>query len=282
MTIRRMTEEDIGFALALSNLEGWAYSATEFEQMFRFPHEGSLVWEEGSPAGFITSVQCGTTATIGHLVVSTEARGRNIGRRLLEASLAEIDSLDIESVLLFSTAQGERLYSSFGFRPSRGVVSYGVSTASRGVTAAPICPQLSPEDLDEACSIDERVFGDDRGDLLETLYRGHPGMCFKKVSQGRLTGYVFVRDTPIGPNIGPWASVTGSPDDAAQLLASALSVRPASRFDMGLFRDIPLAMRLVEGYQCVKRFDVMMMVRGADRYPRREDGALGIAAFELG
>lgn len=282
MHMRPMRVEDIDYALTQANLEGWAYTHPEFERIFRLPHRGCLVWDEGSPAGFVTSVQCGGTAVIGHLVVSAGSRGRKVGRTLLDGCLAELDAGGVESVLLFSTAQGERLYRSCGFRPTRRVISYGISATGLGERVPPTCTCILPEDLDEVCSIDERVFGDDRRAVLEDLYGGDPDMCFKSVTEGRITGYVFGRRTPMGSDIGPWTSVTGSPADAAGLVTSVLSVQPGGRFDLGLFEDSPLAMGALEGFPCVKRFDVLLMVKGEDRYPADAEGALGIAAFELG
>lgn len=282
MTIRPISADDVDFALALTNVEGWAYSRPEFERILRLPHEGSLVWIDGPPAGFVTSVQFGGTAVIGHLVVSSEFRGKKVGRSLLEECLGCLDSMGIRSVLVFSTAQGRSLYESCGFRPTRRVVSYGISDAPHGRRHVPVCPNLLPEDLDEVCAVDEEVFGDDRTIVLEDLYNGHPGFCFKTEEAGRISGYVFVRSTPIGLDIGPWVSLTGSPEDAERLIAAALSVQPGGRFDMGFFGDCPLAMGALGGYPCVKRFDVQLMVRGEDRYPSSAKGALGIAAFELG
>ena len=278
--MRAMTEGDIGFALELTDREEWAYSRNEFERMFRLPHSGCLVWDEGSPSAFVTGVQYGRTAVISHLVVSGESRGRNIGRRLLEASLGELDKLGMESVLLFSTSSGERLYRSLGFCNLRDVVSYGFRVGDD--LGGRRCAGVQPEDMEEVCALDSCLFGDDRSLLLNELYAEHPDLCFKTVDGGRVTGFAFGRRTPLGGDIGPWASTSGHDEDASSLLRSVLDGFRGERVDVGFFDDVPLAMSLLDGQRREKEFRVKLMVRGGVRYPAVPQGVLGIAGFELG
>lgn len=278
--MRPMDEGDIEFALRLTDNEGWAYTQSEFERILRLPHMGCYVWEEDEPIGFVTSVQFGVTAVIGHLVVAAEARGRKVGRHLLEASLRELDSEGIESVLVFSTISGERLYPSFGFRRHRSVVSYGLMASNR--SQSPRCPALASTDMADVCRIDEAVFGDDRSALLRELWREHPDLCFKTETDGELSGFIFGRRTPLGGDFGPWCSTTGSHEDARDLVQSVLSCFRGERVDTGFFDDSPVARSVIQDTEAVKRFSVSLMVRGDDRYPSERSGALGIAGFELG
>ena len=278
--MRAMVKDDIDFAVGLTDQEGWAYTRPEFERILRLQHAGSLVWDDEGQLGFVTSVQYGDSAVIGHLVVSGEARGRKVGRRLLEASLREIDDAGVTSVLLYATSAGERLYESCGFRAIRDVVSYGFCVCpgedARG------CEMLSSGDLSEVCELDEELFGADRSKLLRELHGEHPDLCFKTVRDGRVTGYVFGRRTALGGDIGPWCSVTGSIDDALGLIDSVLSCFSGERVDLGFFGDVPLARSVLEDSEALKQFSVKLMVRGAVRYPKERVGALGIAGFELG
>lgn len=53
-----------------------------------------------------------------NLFVDQRHRSRGVGRQLLEALLAEAESLDLREVVLHATDLGRPLYESFGFSPS--------------------------------------------------------------------------------------------------------------------------------------------------------------------
>jgi len=278
--MRVMVKDDIDFAIGLTDHEGWAYTRPEFERILRLRHVGSFVWGDESPLGLVTSVQYGDSAVIGHLVVSGEVRGRKVGRRLLEASLRELDNAGIRSVYLCATSAGEPLYESCGFRTMRDVVSYGFRVSLDEKRR--VCGTMLREDLPEVCELDGKLFGDDRSELLQELYREHPDLCFKLVGDGRIAGYVLGRRTPLGGDIGPWCSTTGSIDDAIDLIHSVLDHFRGERVDLGFFNDVPLARSALEGLEAVKQVSVKLMVRGDVRYPKDRAGVLGLVGFELG
>lgn len=278
--MRPMVEADIDFALRLTDEEGWGYTRPEFERILRLPHLGSFVLEEEGPVGFVTSVQFGKSAVVGHLVVVDSSRGRCLGRMLLDASLRELDRAGAESVVVFSTPSAERLYESCGFKYMRDVVSYAFEV--KEWTPSPPCPRLLATDMACVCAMDEELFGDDRSVLLEDLFVEYPDLCFKTVRGGRMTGYVFGRRTSLGGDIGPWACTTGSARDAQGLVESVQSVLGRVRVDLGFFDDVPLARSAMDGREAIKSIPVGFMVRGAGRYPKEQAGALGIVGFELG
>ncbi|MEW5747231.1 MAG: GNAT family N-acetyltransferase [Candidatus Thermoplasmatota archaeon] len=278
--MRRLTEEDLDFALELTDREGWGYSRPELERVLRMSSMGSYLWDEGGPSGFVASLHYGRTAVIGHLVVSEVSRGRKVGRKLLEASLADFDRAGFGSVVVFSTPAAERLYHSCGFERTRQLVSYGFIVEGRG-TSSP-CERLLPEDLREVCGIDARVFGDDRSQFIEGLFREYPDLCYKVRRGGRITGYCLGRRNPLGGDLGPLASLSPSPEDALALVDTFLGGFAGRRVDLGFFDDVPYLRSFMGSCASVKRIPVRMMVRGEDRYSAAESGALGIAGFELG
>lgn len=278
--MRRLVEDDIGSILELTECEGWGYSYPEMERVLRISRLGCHLWDEGPDSGFVTGVHFGDTAVIGHLVVSKEARGRKVGRRLLQAALDDFDGAGMKSVVVFSTPSAEALYHSCGFVRSREVVSYGFTV--EGSRSAAVCPRLQAEDLGEVSTIDRELFGDDRSALLEGLFSEYPGLCYKTVKGDRVTGYAFGRRSPMGGDLGPLVSTSTDPDDARALMDSVMHDFVGERLDMGLFNDVPLMRSFMYSHTSVKRIPVRMMVRGEDRYGAGRVGALGIAAFELG
>ena len=114
-----MGREDIQDALSLINIEGWNYSSEEIERMLNLDPGGSFLYGDKPPLAVVTCVTYGLTGVIGHLVVSRSARGQKIGRAMLQKAIDYCDSQGVDSILLYATDEGARLYERFGFRTLR-------------------------------------------------------------------------------------------------------------------------------------------------------------------
>jgi GNAT superfamily N-acetyltransferase len=284
MAIRRMRDDDISFVVKSTLSEGWGYTRVDLERMLKLNPEGSLVWEDRSPLGFVTSVRYGDTAMIGHLVVTKEGRGRKIGRSLVQTLLDGYDSDGVESTILYATDAGKGLYKKFGFEDSHVMQPISLYISERDRTALPNpCPPMESADLGQVISIDRSLFGDDRSNLLKHLNTEFPEHCFKLEHDGELVGYAFGRRTPIGFDIGPWASLSADADDARCLLTSTVrSLRPG-RVDIGTFVANEGISRMLRVYREYRReHAVMLMYRGEPRYSDPLKGQFGVCGFEMG
>jgi GNAT superfamily N-acetyltransferase len=283
MAIRRMREDDIPFVVKSTLEEGWGYTRVDLERMLRLNPEGSLVWEDRTTLGFITSVRHGNTAMIGHLVVTKEGRGRKIGGSLVKALLESYDSEGVESTMLYATDSGRGLYEKLGFEDKHLMQPIALYFSSKDISVLPgHCPRLTAADLPRVASIDRELFGDDRSKLLNHLNAQFPDHCFKLERDGVLTGYAFGRRTPIGFDIGPWASLSGEVGDARDLLESTVrSLRPG-RVDLGIFVANSAISAMLRSYREYRReHEVRLMCRGAPRYPDPLRGQFGVCGFEL-
>ncbi len=284
MAIRSMRPEDIPFVVRSTLGEGWGYTRVDLERMLRLNPEGSLVWEEKSTLGFITSVRHGNTAMIGHLVVTKEGRGRKIGRSLVQTLLDRYDESGIESTILYATEAGRGLYHKMGFEDSHVMQPMALYFSEKEWSAlSGRCPRLEHDDLPRVVSIDKELFGDDRSALLRLFKSDFPDHCFKLEREGEIIGYIFGRRTPIGFDLGPWACLSGDASDARELLESAVkSLRPG-RVDLGIFvtnKAISDMLRIYREYR--REHPVRLMFRGYPRYTDPLKGQFGVGGFELG
>ena len=87
MGIRVLERSDLDFATHLTVKEGWNYTSLEIGRMLRLDPNGSFVYEDAAPLGFVTSVTYGRTGVLGHLIVSSDGRGRGIGNLLTAAAI---------------------------------------------------------------------------------------------------------------------------------------------------------------------------------------------------
>lgn len=281
--IRKLEPGDLDFALALTNNEGWSYTRGELERMLRMDPEGSFVYEDKIPLGFITCVTYGHTGVVGHLVVSKEVRGRRIGHSLLKSAVDYMSERGADSMLLFATDVGVGLYSQYGFVTRREVSCIHVAVGGDQKVRAPVsCSPVARKDLPEITEVDSQIFGDDRSQLIEMLYDEFPKNAFKIERDGQILGFSFGRATSSGFDLGPWVCLTGSKRDAEDLFrATVLSMGEGTVF-LGVFPDNPMAVEIANSMHRVRYWRTHLMTRGKERYSAHIDKLFGVAAFELG
>ncbi len=278
--------EDVGLAIELINKEGWGHTRIDIERILTLSPESSFVWEsDGVPRGFVTSLVYEDSAMVGHVVVSKESRGHQIGKGLIKDLLDRLDSEGISSVILYTTEEGARFYHGFGFKQTNELLSVGLLIReSVRETLEQECEKVQEADLDELVDMDADTYGDRRPGLMRRLYRDFPEHCFKLERSGETVGFVCGRRTPIGFDIGPWICMSGAEADAASLLSSVIRSFPAGgRVDLSPFRDHPLAGKILSGFRQYKTPErVKLMVRGEPLYRHNRDKVFGASGFELG
>jgi GNAT superfamily N-acetyltransferase len=278
-----MGREDIQNALSLINTEGWGYASEEIERMLRLDPGGSFLYGKGPLLAVVTCVTYGRTGVIGHLVVSKCARGQKIGRTMLQKAIDYFSSQKVDSILLYATDEGARLYEKFGFRSLRHThCAYAVVTGKDASHSRSVCELVKPDDLEEIVEVDSRLFGDDRGKLLRMLLSEFPQHSFKLERNGRIVGFALGRASPMGFDVGPWACLTGDETDAESLIKTTISSYGAGTVFLGVFTDNRQAMEIVDRMKKTKTFQTRLMVRGKDRYSSHIENVFGVAALELG
>lgn len=286
MSVRNMELGDVGRAMELINKEGWGHTRIDIERILTLSPESNLIWEsDGVARGFVTSLMYESSAMVGHVLVSKESRGHQIGKRLLKSLFDRFDSEGIESVILYATEDGARLYGGFGFKETNELLSVGLLIReSVRESLEQECPNVRETDLDELMDMDARTFGDRRPNLIRRLYCDFPEHCFKFEKSGETAGFAFGRRTPIGFDIGPWICMSGAEKDAASLLSSVIRSFPAGgRVDLSPFCDNALSRKILSGFHQYKPSEcVKLMVRGEPLYGHDRDKVFGAAGFELG
>ena len=203
-------ESDIGSFVALAKEEGWVTGEWELQFLLQNFPKGCLVWREGGCAvGYITSVKHGNSGWIGNLLVKSEARGRGIGRKLMEGALDALLKGGAVTIWLTASVKGEGLYRKLGFVP--------IDSVNRWVGEGRFNPVLIGADLhyqEVVRQVDMAGWGDRRDALLDTTCdRGRVfcGNC----------SFLCCQPWEDGTQLGPWGSLFES--QAEPLLDLALS-----------------------------------------------------------
>lgn len=284
MSVRVMRPEDMDFVLGLVRREGWTYDSPEIARMLRLDPEGSFVYEEGEPLGVVNTITYGRTGFIGILVVSEKGRGRGIGRILLSNAIEHCESKGAESIYLFATSDGARLYEKHGFRRCHIVHCIEAEVAPELLPGGgAMCRPLRRQELGDVLDIDRVLFGDDRSQLLRALFDEHPDNAFKVEREGEIVGYAMGRRTMLTMDLGPWVCTSGRAEDAEALLSRTLgSLGGHGVVYLGVFDENARAMRLIEPMRKIRSWSTTLMARGRGRYEGHLQDVYGIVGFELG
>lgn len=232
VSIRPMHAADIPAGLRLCRAAGWNQTMADWQFFLSSAPNGALVAEAAeSVVGTVTTVPYGPFAWISMVLVDPAARGRGVGRLLLERGLALVPSG--VTARLDATPAGEPLYRSLGFTAEFRLARWFIDprrAADRLVSGA---GRLEQTDWASILQTDLNLFGASRRSLLERLAADAPEYAWVVSEAGRLRGYLFGRHGHVREHLGPL--VAESRESAQALLAACLSAHPARTF----FLDAP-------------------------------------------
>jgi GNAT superfamily N-acetyltransferase len=206
--IRTMTPADLDFAASCTAAEGWGAQRGAFEGFHAYDPEGCLVAEVGGPGAFAgarigicVATPYGEQGFLGMLIVRPEARGRGVGRRLLERAIAYLRGRGARSIYLDGVLAAVPLYERLGFRKQCRSLRFGGTVAGRA--HAHVRP-LVEADLDAVCALDRLAFGADRSFFLKRLLAQGAALCKVLEQEGQIGGYILGQRTGGLVAAGPW------------------------------------------------------------------------------
>jgi len=215
-------------------------------------------------------------ATCGMIIVDGALQGRGIGRALVCDLL---EAAGARTMLLKSTAAGQRLYEQLGFVAFGRVHQHQATLATPppDVAGTDEVTELPHGDAGALVAIDRAASGMDRSRLLETLRA--TGQFVVTGSPGRPSGYACVRRWGRGCVLGP---VIATDERAARaLVASALRHRAGEFVRIDVTENSGLSPWLESlGLPCVDR--VTSMARGALPQHASHDRLFALASQSLG
>lgn len=242
-------------ALCLSQALNWPYRLEDWQDALRLGHGAGVEIEGELKATALWWPWGEHVSTCGMIIVDTALQGRGIGRALVTGLL---DAAGPRTMLLRSTAAGERLYEQLGF------VAFG-RVHQHQATLAAACPDpagagtrtMQADDAAALLELDRVASGMDRSRLLAALFAA--GRFIVTGPPGRPGGYACVRRWGRGVVVGP--VVAADPDIARGLIASALWRHPGEFARIDVTADSGLSPWLEGlGLPCVDR--VTSMARG--------------------
>jgi len=155
-------------------------------------------------------------ATINMVIVDEAARGRGLGRRLMDGAIALAGS---RALRLVATGEGLPLYQKLGFCRTATIIQH--QGALLPVASPANVRPAEPRDISDVIELDRSACGADREALLRALATiGHLAAL---VDGQNIAGFAALRAFGRGEVIGP--VVAANADDAKALLAYFMAGR---------------------------------------------------------
>ncbi|MGC2195887.1 MAG: GNAT family N-acetyltransferase [Terriglobales bacterium] len=269
--LRRLRTSDIPAALQLSTEAGWNQTEEDWRMLIDLAPEGCLALELDSELASTATLFCygRRLAWVGMVLTRIAYRGRGFARRLLTETLALADQMQIETVKLDATDQGQPLYEKLDFRSEQAVERW--ARANSPDVPMPALSSDSTESKDWQAA-DHRAFGLDRSELLQNLARRNPPLSTPR-------SYLLTRPGRLTRYLGPCVAET--PEAARTLIGRALQTASSGGWSWDLLPDNANAVALARDFAFTPRRHLLRMVRGKD-LRAQEESIYAIAGFELG
>jgi hypothetical protein len=245
--------------MRLKEQAGWNQTEADWQRCLALEPYGCFVAEwDGTPVGTTTTCIFGPVAWVAMVLVEASVRGRGIGRALMEAALAYLESRAVRTIRLDATPLGKPLYEKLGFESQFTLTRYdGVLQPVATPTGA--VEPVGPDGVVELVALDRAVTRTDRGKLLLRLYEEKPESFRAVRSQGRVTGFVSARPRAHAFQIGPCIATAAA---GPLLFADTQGRYAGQRVVMDIPNDNQAALRQAEQMGLAPTRQLLRMGRG--------------------
>ena len=219
--VENLSRKDFEFAVKITDMMHWGLSYADFEFMLEIEPEGCFVLrEERERIGIATTICFGKIGWFGNLVVAENHRNEGAGSFLVEYSLEYLKRRKVQTVGLYAYVERIPFYERLGFEYDSDFVflkGEGSSQQSRSDTIL-----ARAQDFDSIIAFDRACFGASRKKLLQPILQYRDNLCFTKIKNDEIVGYVVVKMFEGGTEVGPLICQPGHAEVAIELLEAVL------------------------------------------------------------
>ena len=275
LRIRRMTRDEVEFAIDLAAEEGWNPGIHDGECFYAADPNGFFIGErDGEFVGCLSAVSYGDSfGFIGLFIVKHGFRGKGIGTRIGREGMAYLADRNIG---LDGVVEQQSYYQRQGFRTAYHNLRYegvGGGIMPGGMVG------ISEVPFEKLLEYDTCMFPSPRPQFLKCWIDQPEGVALAVVKGSRVAGYGVIRQCRTGYKIGPLFA--DNEHVAENLFAALKSHVPGESIFLDTPEVNPAAVELAERHHMRVVFQTVRM------YSREEphiplSRTFGVTTFELG
>ncbi len=222
-SVRQMREEDIEFAVQITDTMNWNLTEQDFKFMMSLEPEGCFVLShDSSEIGIATTISFGKVGWIGNVIVDKNHRGKGAGTTLVKHAMGYLKNRGVENIGLYSYKENVEFYIRLGFkRETEFTVLKGKSFSSQFQEKRVKATEKS--ELHKVIAFDTFHFGASRIKLLEKIACIRGNMCYHYVEGREILGYAMAKVYNHYAEIGPLVCRGGCLEAAEALLKTLLN-----------------------------------------------------------
>ena len=200
--MRKMSAEDFGFAVRLTDTKNWGFVEEDFRFMAELEPDGCFtLLDDSERIGIVTSISFGRMGWLGTLIVEEKHRRKGAASQLVNHVINYLTSKGAETVGLYSYLDAVRFYRKFGFKyDSTFTVLEGKAFKSQVKSNI---KEAKEEDLQKIVEYDRSCLNTSKKKLLETIFRKIKSLCYFYAEHGQVCGYVMAKVYDGLAEIGP-------------------------------------------------------------------------------
>lgn len=241
---RAMKHSDLEFFMELMDMVGWGMTPQDFERILRFsPQDAFIATKNMEDVGIVVTLNYGTVAWLGNLVVRPQNRGQDIGTELMKHAINHLETNGIKSIRLDATPQAIPLYHRLGFKDEYPSLRYTGTAQKHSTTKT---QPMKKQDLYQVTKLDQEYFKLDRTPILQNIHTKHPELCFTAKENKKLVGYIMAKDGTDSIKIGPWIVKPRHEQEAEELLHSVMNKRINSKIWVGIPQGNKSSVKILE------------------------------------
>jgi ribosomal protein S18 acetylase RimI-like enzyme len=269
--LRQLRHSDLRDALELSRLAGWNQTKDDWELLLQLDPQGCFGIEVEHHIVATTTLLCygKQLAWIGMVLTKPDYRRMGFARRLMQAALQRSVSLNITSVKLDATADGQPLYEKLGFTTEQ-IVERWSRDSSQGQNEQTHSARGSAAVVSK--EMDREAFGADRTAVLHELTVRNPPVATPE-------GFSFSRAGSRSRYFGP--CVAADQQTARTVIDQTLRASPESTWYWDILATNEKTVALAQEFGFVRQRRLQRMVFGG-RLVTNDQLVYAIAGFELG
>jgi GNAT superfamily N-acetyltransferase len=220
--VRKMGEEDLEYAVELTDTKGWNLIEGDFKFMLSLEPEGCFVLlDDSEKIGIITSISLGRIGWFGNLIVEEKHQRKGAGSFLVRYVIDYLSGKGVKVVGLYSYIDAVPFYEKLGFKYDSDFIVLEGKASTSPVKAS--IREAKAEDLQKIVEFDSSCLNVSRGKLLESIFNNANNLCYLSTENEQMLGYIMAKVYEGMAEVGPLICSPKRSDVAINLVKTVLN-----------------------------------------------------------